>query len=299
LIAPGERAPTTTVSRGLPYKDRHVCVLSAEADVTITDPDTYSDTIISGNSANDPFIGFGSAQPVFYDQLGGLYNRYRVIASRVEVTLTNVGGSGANVNSVTVAVCPTAGNGAFSNLADIMAQPWVRYKTCNPEIMNPKVFSVRMCTEHIEGDTVRVNNSLGALTTANPSEEWYWHIGAQSKVTGTSISVALKIKWIGEVEFYARATQAQSLEERLKQQRLAREAYLVLKSKTPGGTGRLPKKEPLFELKEYVESLPTDDGWDEVQYRTKLGNVLSKPYIAVPPPPTPSDRKEQKKSSAK
>lgn len=245
--------PITRVTRQ-PFPDRMIVSQVLESTLSASAGGTFIDTAISGNSAFDPLQAFGSAQPAGFDQWAAIYNEYRVLRSRV--TAVVVGGDSANVGTlnacrVILAAAPKNVSSVFGSLDDLTSTQYAT-ETVETTVGSPTPFRTPwMSTAKMFGYTsAEFDYDGSAAVSANPVDEWFWHIGASidQKVAGTGITTLdFRLRWEAEVEFFVRDSQGLSLEKRLANNREAHEQYTQLKKKTHDGTGRLPKKTTYLE----------------------------------------------------
>jgi hypothetical protein len=246
-------------SVGLPFADRLQCRLRATLLLSITDPDTFTDIVFSGNSAFDPFGALGSVQPTYYDQLAALYGNVVVRASKVMFNIVEpqVAVPGRFFRC---GIAPRDASSAFSTASDLLSQARAVHKdvsTAGP----PTVVANSARTTQILGlkdvfQTQALSTACVSCvhpTDANPSSEWFWHVTAVTSVVGTDISVGVDVQIEYECEFFDRQPQALSLLDRLVELKTRREQYLKLKALTPNKSGRLPRPAPHQALREYVD----------------------------------------------
>jgi hypothetical protein len=145
------------------------------------------DQVFSGNGCFDPDITAGGQQPTNYDDWSALYGRYRVYGSRITIHPLSSGSvtSGTGVfrfcvaarHTTTAVTTPSgfdsavtqpfadlfsvgaaSGGGTFAPLA-----PYTAYYS-TPQVLG------------YEESAVKDDDTLQALTSANPNHQWYWHI---------------------------------------------------------------------------------------------------------------------------
>lgn len=251
---------TLMKSPGLPFADRLKCRLTVSQVVSITDPDSFTDVILSGNSPFDPFAGLGSAQPAYYDQLAALYGCVVVHASHVSFNLMDTQ-SAVLSRQFRCGIAPRDLSTAFSTASDLLSQARAIRRDVNMaggevtvrnSAKTVQILGLRDVYECQAASTAAVSCVLP--TDANPSSEWFWHLTAQTPVVGTDISIQMDIRVSYDCEFFDRLAVGLSLE-RMLSLRARREEYLGLKAKTPDKSGRIPKPVSVSALKSYVESV--------------------------------------------
>jgi hypothetical protein len=251
--------------------------------VTITDPDTFSDSVVSGSSVFDPLTGLGSDQPAFYDVFASMYAQYRVIRSRIKVSIQQVvfiADTGEAIN-YRLSIAPRTSATAFSSADDMTVQPYSRTRVVSP---SSSIVSVQSSMETARmfglGDVEKTSVQVQAAVTANPAAEWFWHVTSLSTNAATSRSISLMFELEYDVEFYNRVAGGESFLPLLTKAAQIREDYLKLKALTPNRDGRIPATPPLEELKEFVatagrpSALVVDKspstpsrGWERVEHK--------------------------------
>lgn len=267
-LLPADRPGTLSLSPGLPFPDRLACRLALRTTISITDPDTFSDTVLSGCSLFDPLGASGSTQPVYYDQLATLYGNYVVTRSRCSfrVLATNVSAAaGGNVaRTYRCGIAPRDSSSGFSTADDLLSQSRTRGRDVTIPGSSTLVANAAD-TSRILGltDVFQVQAlstaavSCAADTSANPSSEWFWHLCAVDTVGGTNPTISLDVKLEYDCEFFDRQPQAVSFFDRMMKLKAARDEYLKLKALTPGKTGRVPRpsSDP---IRAFVEQFSVD-----------------------------------------
>jgi hypothetical protein len=249
--------------RGLPFPDRFQVRLKLAAVIEITDPDSFTDTVVSGNSVFDPLASIGSTQPPLFDQLAAVYRDYVVISSTARIapmSPTNAAGD----RQFRCAIAPRHETTAFSTISDMVSQAYSVHKLYS--IPGPLgKLAMAVATSKFLGlrDVYQASSSTAVFCTSvvgsNPSNEWYWHIGCQTPTVGTDIKVQLDFEVEYETEFFTREGVGISLLDRLLEQKRARDEYLKLKAKTPRKDGRVPRPPALDPLRSYVDSLESKE----------------------------------------
>lgn len=167
-----------------------------------------SDTVTQvyrGNSIHDPdFTGIGH-QPLGHDEWATLYNRYRVISSKITIHWMNVATPAQEQTYVCV---PMNGSGTplFGDACETVGS-----KLGAITEGKGTMTMVNECSSlAIKGDRRLVNDKdLEALFGANPNTQWFWVVQAKSPGTTAVDSRALiKIEYL--VELFDRKSLVQS-----------------------------------------------------------------------------------------
>lgn len=126
-----------------------------------------------GNSVFDPdFTGVGTTA-FTYTQLSGLYNRYRVVSSKLFVDAVNTG-----TTALTVVVQATIAN-APASATNIIGQRHVAEGSISPNgpvawkhVASAKTHAIFGVPE----SQVMSEDDFAGLTGGNPNNVWYWHV---------------------------------------------------------------------------------------------------------------------------
>jgi len=247
-------------SPGLPFADRFKCRLQSRAVFAIADPDSFSDIVISGNSAFDPFAALSATQPTYYDQLSALYGNVVCHASHVKFFVLDTQSAVLN-RQFRCGIAPRDSSTAFNDASDLLLQARAKQKDVNMAGGEPSVSNSVRTVEVLGLKDVFQTQALSTAavscvhpTDANPSSEWFWHLTVQTLVAGTNIAVDMDLIVQYDLEFFDRQAQSTSFLERALDQRKRREEYLKLKAATPDKSGRIPRPAPNEALRDFVES---------------------------------------------
>lgn len=130
-----------------------------------------------GNSAFDPNFAVGGHQPLYYDQLAAIYNRYRVTGCKIKLTMST-----PSVNPIAVVMYPT--DEANINIADISSaceRTWASEGTVNwaQNLTWKRYFdSAKVCG--VSKQEYMGSDKYCPANTADPDEPWYIKILAQT-----------------------------------------------------------------------------------------------------------------------
>jgi hypothetical protein len=180
--------------------------------------------------------------------------------------------------------------GAHSSL------PYVRRTMLTSQGTQKWLVSRRLSSAKIQGlSSVEYSDNESALISANPADGWYWHIAFVSNQSSSTEAANATIVWTADVEFYDRQAAGLSLFTCMQRNAALRQEYLALKEKTPNRDGRIAKKKPLDDLKEYVDSCSE---WSQVlkseAVRVKPGVMSLDTLEQKAPPNTPVLRGSRK-----
>jgi hypothetical protein len=167
----------------------------------------YTQYVFSGNNPVDPGGSLSTTQPVGYDYWAIMYERYRVIGSRIRI-VAQVGGLNAAGSapglSGQIAVYPSNASAAVSSLSDAMSQPYVKFKEFNTA--QRCEISTVMPTAKISGIKVMEGaDQLQATIGTGPANEWFWCVGWTNTTTYNTAANDFLVEVTYDVEFFDRA----------------------------------------------------------------------------------------------
>lgn len=164
---------------------------------------------IRGNSVFDPEYAVGGHQPLGFDQLAGLYNKYNVHSARVEVTAYNnsdTSAAGHPMTAIGLAMFPSVNDAPVSStLAYVREQPYCVHTVIGPPLCSAAVRSLaapRRTTQEVYGQNAN-DNDYKAVVTANPAKEWFYLIFART-LNGEPLDLNLEVMIYYDVTFFAR-----------------------------------------------------------------------------------------------
>lgn len=186
------------------------CVLRYTSYYEATFSSSIATLVIAGNSLHDPDITQVGGQPRGYDQLGSLYFRFYVGASKIRIRpVVNT----ANANVIVAIEAVPGETGASGVIEHTLERKYVSYKFVQQQ-SNVKVLSRYATTPGVYGlgkaaaraDIFQNADEIGfsgqtpahGSGSANPSRMWTWQVYAQNADETTSTTAAI---WL-EVDYY-------------------------------------------------------------------------------------------------
>jgi hypothetical protein len=164
--------------------------------------------VYRGNSLFDPdFTGTGG-QPYNFDDWALLYNRYRVHACGIRVSVASNVAPAQNWGLV---VCPSNASTSIAP-ADMIAAPGSKSVALGASYTSglPAVLELHITTKSVLGDLMR--EGLQAQVTASPADPWFFHIVIfADDGTDTTWAGYLKAELFFDVEFFDRNTETLDL----------------------------------------------------------------------------------------
>lgn len=130
------------------------------------------------SSAFDPAGGFGSGQPLGFDQYSTLYNRYAVIGWRVKIELVTTD----NTNPTVVGFTPIVSSTTLTSLEHYKEIPGTVSMILTPDIDKGVLYARGSVKKHLlaRGGKMLADDTVTAATTADPTRILHGHFWAQS-----------------------------------------------------------------------------------------------------------------------
>jgi hypothetical protein len=170
-----------------------------------------------GNSVYDPYHAVGGHQPLGFDQLAALYQRYNVHGARMELTVYNnataeTTGFSHLERATAVVVYPSVLAAPISNtLTTLKEQPYAQHTLTAPPLTTGSVRTMNIpyrTTAQVFGQPAS-DQDFKSVVTGNPSKEWYWIIFCKG-LNDVPLDFNLEIKVYYDVSFFARKQLNQS-----------------------------------------------------------------------------------------
>lgn len=157
--------------------------------------------LFRGNSIFDPEQALGGGQPMGFDQLAVLYNKYRIHASSITISVVNRFTS--NI-PYTLTLAPSDTTAVAGRLA-LMEFPYAKWKLIPTLTSQPVTLSSKILTKALLGYSTIVNEEqVASVVTDNPAEQWFWHVDitASDGLTAPNVDMVVSLNY--QVEFYDR-----------------------------------------------------------------------------------------------
>lgn len=147
-----------------------------------------------GNNLFDPDSQAGGQQPVGFDQLSALYDRYKVVNCTLELT----GFPSANC---IIAFYPSTSSTPLTTIQDATAQFGVKMITAS-NFTGP-VNNMRVAYKINSSKYMGIpasDDDLASSTGSSPARLWYWHVHCYNP-SGGALTVGFLARLIYDVEF--------------------------------------------------------------------------------------------------
>lgn len=211
----GRSGPSTVVIRqpsGVP--DRLFTKLVYEEALALTSTSgSPADNLYRGNSVFDPNLTGGGHQPYFADQWAAMYSNYFVHASKIEVMFYN-NNTALPQASVICGIVPSTVSTTFAGSSYELnrEQPYGKWAQIgiNPQMAMVKGYMSSAKMFAVDPKGISIENDYGALTTANPNAQWYWHVTLCAADGSSTAGGFARVKVTYFVEYALRQRPAQS-----------------------------------------------------------------------------------------
>lgn len=206
----GQSAVTETVRRTTGLPDTLRVRLHYSELVEMTSANDIKNYIFRGNSLYDPnYTGVGH-QPLYYDTYTSMYQKYRVLGSKITCKFINNTSQCAAV----AVIVPNTDALNVLNYASIRELP--RSKATPPIPVSARyahTFSSIASTRQVCGisSAEQWDEEWAGTSGSNPSQVWYWNIFMTTMVPNFTLLAQMQVDIIYDAIFYDKIFIAQSL----------------------------------------------------------------------------------------
>lgn len=157
------------------------------------------------NSAFDPEAAVGGNQPLGYDQWETFFMRYQVIGCAINLQCI-MNASLSPPSHATVAIVPTDTTVTLNSMEQAVEFPYARSKIQSAFSNRPTFLKAYLSTARKLGYAKGISQepSLSALTTTNPSEQWFWNICLQALDNASDVKIQCRVKLTYYIRFFDR-----------------------------------------------------------------------------------------------
>jgi hypothetical protein len=151
--------------------------------------------LFSCNSLYDPNVTSTGHQPLYFDQMGYLYNHYVVIGSICKAKFIPATGASSNVPIRCVGFIND--NNSFassSNINTLEEQSLATKRTTSPNNNRPVSMTLKWSAKKYFGGSVMANTELQGTTAAGPAEQSYFAFAALAVDGVTPIDMFLEVE---------------------------------------------------------------------------------------------------------
>lgn len=191
--------------KGLGFPDRFRTFLEyTQLQLALISSATSGNYTFSGNSVFDPDTSGTGHQPLYFDQMVAIYNRYRVFASKLKFELLSA------TSSAAISITPTTDSARPTSIDIAWETPYTMEIPISSSVFRT-VRHALMETQKLWGmGSVTQDDVFSAVFSANPLRQWYWKIWAVSSDGSTSMTLRCNISVTYDVEFSERISPGQS-----------------------------------------------------------------------------------------
>lgn len=125
------------------------------------------------NGMYDPDITGVGHQPVYFDQIGAIYDHYTVFRSRIKITFTPVA---TYTNDLLINLYVDDDTSTASNIFSSIEQSGASYGTLTPRAIKPLVLSKTWDAKQYFGGDIFDNDNLQGTLSTNPTEQSYYTV---------------------------------------------------------------------------------------------------------------------------
>jgi hypothetical protein len=155
------------------------------------------------NAPFDPDITGVGNQPVYYDQLSALYNKYRVVRAHWRIKM--VSKTATNAGVIAAAPTPAVADTSFASVEELGEEPGASVKEFGSAGSPPAGISGSCSMAEIYGnsaDCVHILDSYAAVNNARPSNEVY--LACCVNTSGNTDTTQLMVEIVFETWFERR-----------------------------------------------------------------------------------------------
>jgi len=198
--------PSASIVRfkGFGFPNQYFCKLAYTETHDVSGTPLYR-RLFRANSAFDPEWAAGGQQPMFFDELALIYDRYTVYASAITVTVLNRSATG-EVPFTHIVLTPKNTDTLAIDVDDEIETVRAKSTVLGPNSGGHGVATLRhyMKTSTMVGKPgdEASDDILSANVAANPARQWYWHFTSASMDGLANVNQYLKVKIHYFVRFY-------------------------------------------------------------------------------------------------
>lgn len=180
------RVPRSVRSYGRECVVRNIRYALAAGDghtMTSTAGALSTDHVYRANGCYDPYALAGGGQPRFFDQMTEMYRNWVVLGSKITLFL-GFGAASSTSSDMQVSIVLKDGSTAVATAKDILEAPRVRTKLMTAGQDN-KILTHKYSYKMAGNKSPLDNENLWGTASADPTEQFYYHILAYQPGGGT------------------------------------------------------------------------------------------------------------------
>jgi len=158
-----------------------------------------------GNGIYDPDAQLGGNQPLYFDQLMGIYNNWIVSRSRLKIRITSNGTTSGACNGRGI-VLPQKQVGAFTTVGAVLnEQPLAQIFNWNSVYRGTVEKNFQCATKVICRDFAMTESSFFGDAASDPLVQWFWAVYLESVDDSSNLSLFFECIVEYDCEFFNRA----------------------------------------------------------------------------------------------
>lgn len=211
VVSTGKARQKALIYRGIGIPSIYCCKLKYS--FTTNANSSFSDLIVRGNGAYDPEVALGGGQPMYWDQLASLYQRYTALSSSIAVTFVNKSGSG-EASFTKVGAYPIGTQTSPLTLQEATERDNCKYAQLGPNTGDQGIITLNHYAKATavlgKARDENTDDVLSSDISTTPARPWYWHIFAGSLDATTAVNVYIDVTVTYYIKFYDRREVARS-----------------------------------------------------------------------------------------
>lgn len=147
----------------------------------------------SCNGMYDPNVSGTGHQPLYFDQVGAMYNHYTVIGSKITVTFSNQTGVDNNNRPCTVGILVTD-DGTITGTVDTLKENgYARWKWTGSLGYEKAIVTNKWSAKKTFGGSIMGNDQLQGTPNVNPTEQSYYTLFVSSEQSAIASSIVADV----------------------------------------------------------------------------------------------------------
>lgn len=191
----------------------------------------FDEVLIRGNGPYDPEVEIGGGQPLYYDQIGAMYDKVLCYSSKLKVTFMQRTASTESA-FVNLGMYPIKESSEIIDIDLAMERKYGKTRFLGPN--TGYAASATMTTTSTTASMFGIEKSFAendmdfqSSVSALPFFQWYWHIYAGTVDSLANIALYAKIEVEYECKFMTMAAVSVSLNEEVLSEQVNRRARRI------------------------------------------------------------------------
>lgn len=188
IVSVGKAAFPAKLYNTLTYADRYTMTLTAGV---------YNSILFRANGMYDPYHTGTGHQPMYFDQLTAIYDHWRVLRSRITVTITESSAAGESDLCFCLFVDDDTAP-SVSTMYTAMERPGSVYKAFNATNVGGVTLRQSWDGYKVFGPSIYSSDALQGTSGADPTEQSLYVIAAEDKngvINPNYLGITVKIEY--------------------------------------------------------------------------------------------------------